>query len=234
MLSISNLYAGYTKENPILKGINLTVEDGEVIGILGRNGSGKSTLAKAICGLVPFMEGEILLDGTPINGLTTYAIAKLGIGFSQQGGRVFPNLSVYENIAFAAGSLGKKEIDTRIQEISVWFELFQKTDRLKLNASYLSGGEKHQLALAMVLIQKPKFLILDEPSAGLSPMNAKSIYQVVNKFIGQHHTKVLLIEQKIGMAFENSNRISFLENGSFSLGGNANKKFKKVVISNFL
>lgn len=213
MLTISNLYAGYTKDNPILKGINLTVAVGEVIGILGRNGSGKSTLAKAICGLVPHMEGEILLDGTPINGMTTYSIAKLGIGFSQQGGRVFPNLSVYENIAFAAGSLSKKEMDARLQEISVWFELLQKADRLKLNASYLSGGEKHQLALAMVLIQKPKFLILDEPSAGLSPVNQFSIFELLKNLLGSTGIPALIIEQNMHIPQEFCDEIVVLQNG---------------------
>ena len=160
MLTINNLYAGYNKENPILKGINLTVERGEVIGILGRNGSGKSTLAKSICGLVPYIKGDIMLDGIPLNGLHTFKIAKMGIGLFLQGGRVFPNLSVYENIIFAMGSTRKKDFDERFNEISSRFELLKKPDRLKLKASYLSGGEKHQLALAMILIQKPKLLIL--------------------------------------------------------------------------
>lgn len=216
MLTIQNLYAGYTKENPILKGINLTVEDGEVIGILGRNGSGKSTLAKAICGLVPYVDGEILLDGTPISGLPTHEIAKLGIGFFQQGGRVFPNLSVYENIAFATGSLGKIEIDTRIQEISVWFELFQKTDRLKLNASYLSGGEKHQLALAMVLIQKPKFLILDEPSAGLSPVNISKYFNILSKIVDLDSQGVLIIEQNLNMLKFITKQVIYIRGGIIS------------------
>jgi ABC-type branched-subunit amino acid transport system ATPase component len=213
MLTIRNLYAGYSKENPILKGINLTVDNGDIIGILGRNGSGKSTLAKAICGLVPYVKGEIQLDGIPISGLPTYVIAKLGIGFFQQGGRIFPNLSVYENIAFAAGSLSKNEMDARLQEISVWFKLLQNSDRLKINASYLSGGEKHQLALAMVLIQKPNFLILDEPSAGLSPGNQKVLYESLNEIKRTTKLTQLIIEQNIGFAEEFCENLVILQNG---------------------
>jgi ABC-type branched-subunit amino acid transport system ATPase component len=195
MLIIRNLYAGYKKDSSIINGLNLHITKGKAVGILGRNGSGKSTLAKAICGLVPFTKGDILLEGKSIVGLSSFQIARLGVGFFQQGGRVFPNLSVYENIVFAAGSLSKKEIEIRLDEIGAWFKFLLKTDRLKLNASYLSGGEKHQLALAMVMIQKPKFLILDEPSAGLSPSNQKTIYQILQGIKESTKTTLLIIEQ---------------------------------------
>jgi branched-chain amino acid transport system ATP-binding protein len=198
MLKIKNLYAGYTKGNAILKGIHLNIKNDEVVGILGRNGSGKSTLAKSICGMVPNIDGDILLNGDSIIGLSSYEIAKKGIGFFQQGGRVFQNLSIEENLYFAIGAINSSERRERINELSNLFELLKKSDRLKLKASYLSGGEKHQLSLAMILIQKPKFLILDEPSAGLSPSNAVSLYEAL--FSNKRNTTTLLIEQNVPIA----------------------------------
>jgi len=216
MLQIKNLYAGYTKEKPILKGIDLTVEQGQVIGILGRNGSGKSTLAKAICGLVPFIEGEILLNGKSIMGLSTNSITLEGLGFFLQGGRIFPNLTVSENLAFAGREPGKTRMEQRINEMSDWFELLQKKERLKLKASYLSGGEKHQLAMAMVLIRKPIFLILDEPSAGLSPGNQAAMYKALGLVRSAEQLTMMVIEQNVELAKEFTDNISKLINGTFT------------------
>ena len=210
MLEIRNLYASYNKGIPILKGISLRVENSETVGILGRNGSGKSTLAKAICGLVPYIDGDIFLDGESIIELSTFEKAKKGIGFFQQGGRIFPNLSVEENLLFAVGIANRSDKNGRIEELSNSFKLLQIPDRLKLKASYLSGGEKHQLALAMTLIQKPKLLILDEPSAGLSPSNAVALYDALSN--NTHKTATLLIEQNITFATEHSHRLIKMEN----------------------
>jgi len=220
MLIINDLKAGYTKENPILKGINLNIKDGEVIGILGRNGSGKSTLVKAICGLVPYCEGEIFLDGKLISGLPTFKISRLGIGLFQQGGRVFPNLTVKENIDFTASTRSNNEKNKKIGEISYQFEVLSKLNRLKLKSSYLSGGEKNQLALAMILINKPKMLIFDEPSAGLSPSNTRAMYEVILKFREKNQTTILFIEQNVEIAVKNCNYIYQLSNGIISEAGN--------------
>ena len=200
MLIIKNLYAGYTKDNPILKGIDLTVDKGQVVGILGRNGSGKSTLAKAICGLVSHTKGDILFEGRQLLGLPSYKVANLGVGYFQQGGRVFPSLTVLENLNFTARHMKQNERKIRLEEVKEWFELLQKDDRTRLKSSYLSGGEKHQLALAMVLLQKPRFLILDEPSAGLSPANQIAIYDILNKIRQEENLTMMVIEQNVELA----------------------------------
>jgi len=200
MLNISNLYAGYTKENPVLKGIDLDINQGDVVGILGRNGSGKSTLAKAICGLVPYVEGKIELEGSPIAGLPAHETAHRGVGFFQQGGRIFPNLTVQENLAFAAAQMDKSRQHERTEELTNWFDLLQKPERRKLKATYLSGGEKHQLALAMVLIQKPRFLILDEPSAGLSPRYQSALYEALERVRSSEQLTMMIIEQNVELA----------------------------------
>ncbi len=232
MLKIKALSSGYTKENMILKGIDLEVVPGEVVGIIGQNGCGKSTFAKSIMNLVPVIRGEILFDGVSLSGKSTSEIAKLGVGFFFQGGRIFPHLTVKENIDFALRGYDKKQSLERLSDIKEYFE-FLNTGRDKFQASDLSGGERNLLALSLILINKPKLLILDEPSAGLSPMNMKAFYKVLHIFREMNQTAVLLIEQNVSMAFENSNTVNLLETGTFSLTGEATKEFEEEVISNF-
>jgi ABC-type branched-subunit amino acid transport system ATPase component len=214
-LTLQNISSGYTKENMILKGINLSVADNEVVAIVGQNGSGKSTLAKSILNLVPFIEGEIKFNEENITNKDTAVISKKGIGFFMQGGRIFPNLTVEENLLFASGDLKKKDYLERLETIKTYFELF-KNGRMNLQATYLSGGEQHQLALAMVLMQKPKFLILDEPSAGLSPANVKSLYNALYKIKEYEVKSILIIEQNVNVAIEFSNRVVLLQEGKIA------------------
>jgi len=214
-LTLQNISSGYTKENMVLKGINLSVADNEVVAIVGQNGSGKSTLAKSILNLVPFIEGEIKFNEENITKKDTAVISKKGIGFFMQGGRIFPNLTVEENLLFASGDLKKKDYLERLDTIKTYFELF-KNGRMNLQATYLSGGEQHQLALAMVLMQKPKFLILDEPSAGLSPANVKSLYNALYKIKDNEVKSILIIEQNVNAAIEFSNRVVLLQEGKIA------------------
>jgi branched-chain amino acid transport system ATP-binding protein len=217
MLEVKKLYAAYTKsdKNQILKGIDLSVSKGHTVGILGRNGSGKSTLAKAICGMVPYIQGDIIFNGSQLSGLSTYAIARQGIGFFLQGGIIFPNLTTQENLNFAAGKMNKKDAEARQKELGGWFEILRQSSRLKMKATYLSGGEKHQLALAMILFNKPQFLILDEPSAGLSPANQKAIYDILYKIREEANVTMLIIEQNVQLAKKFTENIKILNNGEF-------------------
>ena len=215
MLQLSDITAGYTKENMILKGINLTVGDNDVVAIVGQNGSGKSTLAKSVMNLVPYIEGKIIFNGDDISKKETPSISKSGVSFFMQGGRIFPNLTVEENLIFASDDLNKREYAERLDAIKTYFELFNN-GRMNLQASYLSGGEQHQLALAMVLMQKPKFLILDEPSAGLSPTNVKSLYKALYKIKENEVKSILIIEQNVNAAIEFSNRVVLLQEGTIA------------------
>jgi len=215
MLELKNISAGYTKENMILKGINMTVSDNEVVAIVGQNGSGKSTLAKSVLNLVPYIEGEIKFNDENISKKDTAVISKKGVGFFMQGGRIFPNLTVEENLIFAGRDLNKKGYAERINTIKTYFELFNN-GRMGLQASYLSGGEQHQLALAMVLMQKPKFLILDEPSAGLSPANVKSLYKTLFRIKENEVKSILIIEQNVNAAIEFSNCVVLLQEGKIA------------------
>jgi branched-chain amino acid transport system ATP-binding protein len=215
MLKVISLYAGYVKGNPIIKGIDLEMGKSDIVGILGHNGSGKSTFAKAICGLVPYLEGSIVLEGKPISGLPTYRITKSGISLFLQGGRVFGNLTVAENLILACAEWDHKERDARIRWVSQWFELVRNPNRTKLKASFLSGGEKHLLGLALVLLQKPNFLILDEPSSGLSPENQAILYDIIKKYSNSQGIPVLLIEQNINLVKALTDKILSLSNGVF-------------------
>lgn len=215
MLKLENITAGYQKHNPILKGVNLTVGENEVVAIVGQNGAGKSTLAKAIVNMLPYLSGNIYFKGELLNGKTTGEIINKGINFFLQGGRVFPHLTVEENLNFAGIGLPKSELKQRKEEVMSYFDLFTKAanGRLNLEASYLSGGEQHQLALAMVMMKKPSFLILDEPSAGLSPGNLKNLYNILKKIKYEEKIGILLIEQNIRSGFEFSERVCLLQEG---------------------
>ena len=215
MLKLKNLTGGYKKENPILKGIDLTVEENEVVAIVGQNGAGKSTLAKAIMNMIPYTSGKIYFNGELLNGLPTNQIVNKGLNFFMQGGRIFPHLTIEENLNYAGMGLSKKELKKRKEELKNDFDLFKTTNnkRFNLKASYLSGGEQHQLALAMVMMQKPKFLILDEPSAGLSPQNLKKLYKIIDLVRKEKNISVMLIEQNVDVAVKYSDRICLLKNG---------------------
>jgi branched-chain amino acid transport system ATP-binding protein len=213
MLELKNITGGYIKNNPILKGINLSVHDNEVVAVIGQNGSGKSTLAKSVMNMIPYIDGEITFNGTSIRSEDTAAISIAGVSFFMQGGKIFPHLTVNENLVFASHNLDRKEVNKRVTEVKSYFDLFTDNGRTKLQASYLSGGEQHQLALAMVLMQKPKFLILDEPSAGLSPANVKSLYGALEKIKLNEIKSILIIEQNITSAITFSDRVVLLQEG---------------------
>lgn len=237
MLNLSNISAGYTKENMILKGINLTVNDNEVVALVGQNGSGKSTLAKSVMNLVLYINGEIFFNEENITKKEAAIISPKGIGFFMQGGRIFPNLTVEENLIFASSDLNKKDYSERLETIKTYFELFNN-GRMNLQASYLSGGEQHQLALATVLMQKPKFLMLDEPSAGLSPANVKSLYNALYKIKENEVKSILIIEQNVNAAIEFSNRVVLLQEGKIvkeelSKNLNSPEKIDEFFFGNF-
>ena len=166
ILKIQNLTGGYTLGHDILQGVNLEVKKGDSVGIIGLNGSGKSTFAKAIMNCLPYRQGSIFFNETDITQKSTQELSRLGIALFLQGGRIFEELSVYENLLFAAKK--KQKIDTIKKS---FISLQRDTINLRrMRADKLSGGLRHQLALAMAVLKEPVLLILDEPSAGLSPL----------------------------------------------------------------
>ncbi len=212
MLELTNIQGGYRNGLPILNGINLTVNEGDTLAVLGQNGSGKSTLAKAIVNLLPYIEGEIIFCGKSFTNINTRERINSGIGYFIQGGQTFPHLTITENLQLAAHQINRTEFNSRFLELRNHFLLLQN-DRLTMESSFLSGGEKHLLAFAMIMINKPKFLILDEPSAGLSPANVELMYQTIAAIKQTSKTTVLLIEQNVEKAIFYSNRVALLSNG---------------------
>ena len=215
ILEIRNLTAGYSKTVNVLQGINLNIKENEVVAIVGQNGAGKSTIIKAIVNMLPYKTGKILFNGEEINNIKTEEIIKKGIGYFMQGGRIFPHLTVEENISFAGSNISKKEFIERKKKIETYIPLIKNTSNKKftMEASYLSGGEKTQLALAMVLMIEPELLILDEPSAGLSPDNAKKLYKTLEKIKIEEKLIILLIEQNVKFASKFSDILKLLKNG---------------------
>jgi len=215
MLKLENIYGGYRENIPILKAINLAVKENETVAIVGQNGAGKSTLAKAIINMIPFISGSIYFMGENIRKKSTQKIINSGLNYFMQGGRIFPHLTVEENLNFAGMYLPKRDFKKQKKEIKSYFGLFKNTKngRSSLKASYLSGGEQHQLALAMVMMKKPDFLILDEPSAGLSPRNVKKLYESLSKIKEGRKISILLIEQNVQFAYKFSDRVTLLKQG---------------------
>lgn len=225
ILQIENLTAGYIKNTAILKNVSLEIDEGEVVAVVGQNGAGKSTLAKSILNLVDYVDGYIYINKRKIKHLNKSEIVNLGVGYLMQGGPVFPNLTVTENLSFSGINISKKEFNIRKQKLEEYIPFLKNNNRFSINASYLSGGEKSQLALAMVLMRTPKFLILDEPSAGLSPVNIKTIYNILKKIKKEENQSILLIEQNVKFAAEFSDRLKLLKNGELL---KEDMSFKKI------
>lgn len=195
ILKISGLWGGYKEGVDILRGIDMTIQEGEAVGIIGLNGSGKSTLGKAIMNMIPIRRGEILFNGESIMNLSTHELVNKGISIMQQGGQVFQNLSVWENLEIAFGR-GDDSLFQQLQTIIPLLRTSKKELKRKM-ADKLSGGQKHQLSLAMTLATQPTLVILDEPSAGLSPIAVNEMYSLLLNIKGSLHVSILLIEQNI-------------------------------------
>ena len=211
LLKISGLWGGYKEGVDILRGIDMTVYEGEAVGIIGLNGSGKSTLGKAIMNMIPFRKGEILFNGESIMNLPTHEIVRKGISIMQQGGQVFQNLSVWENLEIAFGS----EMDNYFEQLREIIPLLQEPKR-KLQhemADKISGGRKHQLALAMTLAARPKLVILDEPSAGLSPAAIIEMGTILRAIREMTSVSIILIEQNIALTVNYCYRCLLLKHG---------------------
>ena len=158
LLEIKGLVGGYEKDVNILQGISITVAQGEAVGIIGLNGSGKSTLGKALLNLIPYRQGEIIFDGQHVEGMKTQELARLGIALMQQGGVVFPTLSVWHNLSLAWGGHFDASYRSQMEQI-IPIMRRPKRELMHTLAGNLSGGQRHELALAMTLARKPKLVV---------------------------------------------------------------------------
>jgi|Deesub1362B_J571_1020462.scaffolds.fasta_scaffold09969_2 branched-chain amino acid transport system ATP-binding protein len=215
ILRVEGLHAGYGKV-PVLRDVSFHVNEGEVVAILGPNGAGKTTLLKTISGLIHPTAGKILFDGQEIGGWPPHRVTKAGIAHVPEGGRLFPNMSVRENLLM--GAYGNRE-SLRTGVLEEVYEMFPVLrERHRQMARTLSGGEKQMLAIGRGLASRPRFLMLDEPSLGLAPKLVDGIYERLQALRG-HGLTVLLVEQNIHYALELADRCYVLENGRIVLEG---------------
>lgn len=213
ILQIAGLKGGYVPDVNILQGIDLELRQGEVVGIIGLNGSGKSTLGKAVMNMIPYREGEIVFEGEPITHLSTSELARRGIAIMQQGGQVFRELSMWDNLQFAIGNKKNKFCIQELRSVIPIWGMPEKELKRRM-ADKLSGGQRHQLALAMALAGNPKLLILDEPSAGLSPKAVEEMYRILELVRQKMHVTIVLIEQNINKAIGYCDCCLLLEQGN--------------------
>jgi branched-chain amino acid transport system ATP-binding protein len=218
LLEIEGLVARYGAGD-VLKGLSISVDEGEIVTLLGSNGAGKSTTLRAISGLVPQVSGSIKLDGRSIMGLKPEAIVRLGISHVPEGRRVFPGLTVRENIMLGASNrrgLSRRQLDTEVDEQLGFFADLQ---RLQHALGWtLSGGQLQMVAVARGLMAKPRLLLLDEPSLGLAPLIVQQVFRIIED-IQKRGATVLLVEQNANMALSVADRGYVLETGSLLVSG---------------
>ena len=232
MLKIENLHVAYGGIQA-LRGISLDVPDGKIVTLIGANGAGKSTTLRTISGLVKAASGSITWNGEELLGKPIDKIVTSGIAMSPEGRRVFPDMTVLENLKIGAYlRKDKAEIEKDIQWV---YELFPRLkERRRQIAGTLSGGEQQMLAMSRALMSHPKLLMLDEPSMGLSPLLVDQVFEII-KDINKDGTTVLLVEQNAGKSLAISDRAYVMENGSIVLSGTgaelaASEKVRKAYL----
>jgi branched-chain amino acid transport system ATP-binding protein len=211
LLEVENLVARYGRITA-LTGISLHVDEGEVVALIGANGAGKTTTLRAISGFVRPSAGRIVFDGQDLRGRAPHAIVRLGIGHSPEGRRVFPRMTVRENLELGAFTRSsKREIAADIEHVLDTFPRLR--ERFAQRAGTMSGGEQQMLAIGRALMGRPRLLLLDEPSLGLSPLLVGTIFRVIRE-INARGTTILLIEQNATQALAVATRGYVLEVGA--------------------
>jgi branched-chain amino acid transport system ATP-binding protein len=219
VLKLSNVQTFYGNVQ-VLKDLAIEVSPGEIITLIGANGAGKTTTLMSISGIVPPRAGEILFDDKPIQNLSPDEIVALGISLVPEGRRIFPRLTVTENLDMGA-FLRRDKADIR-KDIDHIFELFPiLAERRNQPGGTLSGGEQQMLAISRALMARPRLLLLDEPSLGLGPIFVKLIFDIIRKINTESRTTIFLVEQNAHMALKVAHRGYVMENGRIALEGSA-------------
>jgi branched-chain amino acid transport system ATP-binding protein len=203
-----------------LKDINLSVYEGEIISLIGANGAGKSTTLMTVCGIVPPQSGEILFMGKPIHQMEPHEIVALGISQAPEGRRIFPLLTVAENLDM--GAFLRKDGREILEDIEYIFTLFPiLKERRRQQGGTLSGGEQQMLAISRALMSRPRLLLLDEPSLGLAPLIFQLIFRMIKKINDENGATILLVEQNANAALRIAHRGYVMENGRITMEGSA-------------
>ncbi|WP_210495507.1 ABC transporter ATP-binding protein [Microvirga antarctica] len=215
MLEVNGIKAGYGPVN-VLQGISMTIGDGEIVAVLGSNGVGKSTLNNVISGIIKPREGTVRFDTVDITGASPRAVVDAGILQVPEGRRIFPNLSVKENLELGAYRRARERMAVNFERMCTIFPRLR--ERLGQLAGTLSGGEQQMLAIGRGLMAEPRLLILDEPSLGLSPLMVEEMFNLVQR-ISQEGLAILLVEQNVVQSLAIASRAYVLEQGRFALEG---------------
>ena len=232
LLEVKNLDVHYGVIQAI-KDISFEVNEGEIVTLIGANGAGKTTTMQSIMGLIHPSRGEIYYDGKKINGIPSHKIVKLGMTQVPEGRRIFSELTVYENLLMGAYTRNDKEgIEKDFNDIYALFPRLQ--ERKNQIAGTLSGGEQQMLAMGRAIMSRPKLLMLDEPSMGLSPLLVDQVFEIIKHF-HETGTTILLVEQNANKSLAISDRAYVLENGKIVLSGTgaellASEEIKKAYL----
>jgi branched-chain amino acid transport system ATP-binding protein len=218
LLELADVHAGYGAIEA-LKGISLHVDEGEIVTLIGANGAGKTTTLMTICGVLRATRGSVRFLGKDLADLPAHRIVELGIAQSPEGRKIFPRLSVLENLEM--GAFTRRDADGVRKDIERVFELFPiLAERRAQAGGTLSGGEQQMLAVGRALMTRPKLLVLDEPSLGLAPLIVKKIFDVIAE-LNREGVTVLLVEQNARMALKLANRGYVLETGEITISASA-------------
>ena len=217
MISVKNLSTGYGFVN-VLRDVSIEIDAGEIVAVLGSNGVGKTTLNNTLSGLVKPKSGEVLFEGASIVGASPETIVDRGMIHVPEGRKLFPNLSVRDNLELGSYRRGKSERASNLEDV---LETFPKLrDRINQIAGTLSGGEQQMVAIGRGLMSNPKLLILDEPSLGLSPLLVEQMFDLIKR-INEKGLTILLVEQNVIQSLAIADRAYVIEEGAIAISGNA-------------
>jgi len=215
MLKVQNIQTYYGNIQA-LKDVTIEVEEGEIVALIGANGAGKTTTLMSICGITPPRSGAILLDGDPIHELSPENIVKKGIVQVPEGRRIFPDMTVLENLEMGAFlRTNKRQIQQDLNYVMTLFPILEK--RQTQLGGTLSGGEQQMLAISRALMARPRVLLLDEPSLGLAPLIIKQIFEIIRQINKESNTTIFLVEQNANQALKLADRGYVMENGKITL-----------------
>ena len=216
MLKVSGVHAFYGNIEA-LRGVDLEIAAGEIVTLIGANGAGKSTLLMTLCGRPRAARGQILFEGRDITGLQTYEIVRLGIAHAPEGRRIFPRMTVLENLQMGASVVNPALFDNDIARVFTMFPILGQ--RQGQRGGTLSGGEQQMLAIARALMSRPRLLLLDEPSLGLAPLVVRQIFEAIREINERQNMTVFLVEQNAHHALRLADRGYVMQTGRIILEG---------------
>jgi branched-chain amino acid transport system ATP-binding protein len=232
MLTVTGLHAFYGRIEALV-GVDVEVREGEIVSLIGANGAGKSTLLMTICGDPRADSGRIMFDGADITHLPTYEIVRRGVAQAPEGRRIFPFMSVLENLQIGAATTDPTHFEEDLERVFELYPLLR--ERRHQRGGTLSGGEQQMLAIGRALMSRPRLLLLDEPSLGLAPMLVKQIFSVIRQVNEEHNMTVFLVEQNAYHALRLAHRGYVMANGKVIMSGTgrellANKKVRAAYL----